>query len=79
MTGSAIAYLSPIIKVLYNNDGSIKSFLTLNHNKSYTLYMKEKGHKYYYNKQFTQEELEEIKELFKSPIEKIDLDQLEKY
>lgn len=78
MTGSAIVSLNPIIRVLYNKDGSLRSFLTFN-GHTYTMFSKVGNSRYYYNKHLTILEYEEMKELFKSPIEKIDLDQLEKY
>lgn len=82
MTSSAIHSLGTIIKVLYNKDQTIRSFLTghkSNEDFYYVLYLKPKGGRYYYNRNISETELEEIKELLKSPLEKIDLDQLEKF
>ena len=79
MQASAIHYLDPIIKVLYNKDNTIRSFLTQDQKGDYTLFMKEPGCRWYYNKSLRVKELEEIKELLRSPIEKIDLDELQKF
>ena len=78
MTRPSISYLHKIIKVLYNKNGSIRSFLTQN-DDTYCIYYKLKGDHWASNKVISIEEFEELKELLKSPIEKIDLDQLEKF
>lgn len=79
---NAINSLDPIVKVLYNKDGALASFLTrrkhtLNDNAVYMLYSKRTHN--YWGKHFTQEELNEISELMGSPIEKIDFEELEKF
>ena len=80
MTGSAISSIGNIIKVLYNPDKSLKCFLIKESEENYTLYTKRgKGNGYYYSKTFSLRELDQINELFKSPIEKIDRDELERF
>jgi hypothetical protein len=77
MNGIVIHNLDPIIKVLYHKH-SLRSFLT-QHGCTYTLYYKSVPSSWYSQRTITEAELEEIKELLKSPIEKIDLGQLEKF
>lgn len=74
----SIDNLDPIIKVLYDSKGKLDCFLT-QHSKSkaFTLYSK-KTHNWA-GKRFTPDELDEINELLGSPIEKIDLEELEKF
>ena len=79
MTGVAINYLHKVIKVLYNKDESIRSFLT-QRDDTYCIYYRSNTQSCYpCSKTISVREFEELKELLKSPIEKIDLDQLEKF
>lgn len=79
MHPTAISNLDPIVKVLYNKNGKLRSFLTKDDTRhQFTLYWRANG-PWTTSRRFLQEELDEISELMGSPIEKIDLEELEKF
>lgn len=76
MNGSHIASLAPIIKTIYNPDGTVRSFLTDYGNGWYGLYCKKIGA---WGMNISAAQIEEFLALMQSPIVQPNREELQEY